>query len=238
MNPLKCLIVCSRKEYFDILESNISMLNAENIVKERCLEKNLEKTDLAEYDLIVFAAHIITGAAINKFCNLPCQIFVVPVAEDNFRNDLSASSLLYLVRPATNEDFFRNVLLAREYESFKSGALQKKLNNERLKIYDAKRGHKHIDTKDIMLLTADRSYTDIIMVDKTYRSQSHNLNYYTDKLNEAFYRINNATIINAAYIKDYSAKAKPFIILSNDLKIHVTRHYREILDEIITKYNL
>lgn len=93
-----------------------------------------------------------------------------------------------------------------------------------------------IDTKDILYLKADNSYTSIHLNNGKTHVTSRFLKNFEDHLknNSNFFRCHKSYIINLDYIKSYSKSNGGTIILNNDFEIPVSQ---DKSDELIAFFN-
>lgn len=93
-----------------------------------------------------------------------------------------------------------------------------------------------IDTKDILYLKADNSYTSIHLNNGKTHVTSRFLKNFEDHLknNSNFFRCHKSYIINLDYVKSYSKSNGGTIILNNDFEIPVSQ---DKSDELIAFFN-
>lgn len=234
MELLKSLLVYSKGDYLENLKDFISREYHINTTSHCFLYHLPQINNLNDYDLIIIATHEITSYLINKITQIQSQVFLLLIDEENKGFNLVEHSF-FMVRPAQCEKFVKRVLECNAYVSLRE--LSGNSNDSKLKIYDS-HGHSKIDLNKVYRLSSNGAYTNIFTNDKVYYNQSHHLKYYSDKLNDSFYRISNAHIVNAKFIIDYANKRDSFVIMPDNLKIRITRNYRTVLDSIIKKYKL
>lgn len=110
--------------------------------------------------------------------------------------------------------------------------IQKLQNNSKLQIGSLD-GIEYIDVKDIILISADKSYSIIHLKNRTIIS-SRNLKYYTTKIDENyFYRAHNSYFVNLNHVIKYTYKDGNRIQLTNGQEVPISRTKRqEFLDKM------
>lgn len=93
-----------------------------------------------------------------------------------------------------------------------------------------------IDTKDILYLKADNSYTSIHLNNGKTHVTSRFLKNFEDNLknNSNFFRCHKSYIINIDYVKSYSKSNGGTIILNNEIEIPISQDKSE---QLITFFN-
>lgn len=230
--PLRCLAILQYNEVKKIVHDYVMINYETGVSKYRLLDEKLALEDFAGFDLVMIVTDAITSDLTSRFKNLPIPVSFLLLDYMDDKSVVSDASFM-IVRPAQYSGFVKNFNSDRNPKHKEQDAL----NHARLKIFNS-RGHNSVSLERISHLESDGAYTKIYTIDSKVISQSHNIKYYASKLDDNFFRVSNAHIINATHIKDYSTKSEGYIIMPNNIKIKVSRNYKNSLEAIITKYKL
>jgi two-component system LytT family response regulator len=108
---------------------------------------------------------------------------------------------------------------------------QKRQKLEKLSIPTLE-GFSLIDTKDILYLESESSYTTIYFQNGTKITATKNLKYFEEELiNEPFLRVHNCYVVNIAKVDKYIKADEGYVILNTGLPIKVSRGKRDTLVE-------
>lgn len=88
---------------------------------------------------------------------------------------------------------------------------------------------------DIILLKADRMYTEVHLIDKEPILVSKPMKFFEDMLVDAkeFYRPHRSFLINLKYIKQYVSQDGGYIIMDNDENVSISRDKRDEFFEVM-----
>jgi len=156
-------------------------------------------------------------------------------AVDAFR----ANAIDYLLKPINVNDLKsainKVVKQNGEAKSIDVDSIIKQItNNSKLQVASID-GIEYIDVKNIILITADKSYAIIHLEDRTIIS-SRNLKFYEEKINNShFYRAHNSYYINLNHVIKYSYKDGARIQLSNGQEIPISRSKRNEFQKIMSE---
>lgn len=104
---------------------------------------------------------------------------------------------------------------------------------EKLKLFDSEclrvytsHGPKNIIQSKIIRLRGDGAYANLFLDNAIKHTLPHNLHFYSLRLNTSFVRIHKSHIINVEKIKSFCTKAKSYVVMSDDVKISVSRSFQ------------
>ena len=156
-------------------------------------------------------------------------------AVDAFR----ANAIDYLLKPINVNDLnsavSKVIKLNGEVKPIDVNSIIKQINNNTKLQVASIDGIEYIDIKDIILISADKSYAIIHLEDRTIIS-SRNLKFYEEKINNShFYRAHNSYYINLNHVIKYSYKDGARIQLSSGQEIPISRSKRHEFQQIMTE---
>ncbi len=152
-------------------------------------------------------------------------------AVDAFR----ANAIDYLLKPINVNDLKSAISKVAKFNGsvkpIDIDSLIKQINNNSKLQVASLDGIEYIDVKDIILISADKSYAIIHLEDRTIIS-SRNLKFYEEKINNShFYRAHNSYYVNLNHVIKYSYKDGTRIQLSSGQEIPISRSKRHEFQE-------
>lgn len=220
IETLKIIIdeFCTKVNIVGSATNSSEAISVVNNTKPDLVFLDIEMPDMSGFDLLKilpsnsFATIFVT--AYNKY------------AVEAFR----ANAIDYLLKPVNLNDLKQAVgkVLASS-ETAKSINIEKIIkhinNTAKLQIASID-GIEYIDIKDIILISADKSYAVIHLENRTIIS-SRNLKFYEEKINNLyFFRIHNSFYVNLNMVIKYSYKDGARIQLSNGQEVPISRAKR------------
>jgi two-component system LytT family response regulator len=92
------------------------------------------------------------------------------------------------------------------------------------------------DISDIVLLEADNNYTRFFITTADPIIMSKTLKEYEMKLTSfGFYRVHKSSLINLKHIKEYSLSDGGYVIMSNKMKIPISRRKHQEFKTLISR---
>jgi len=232
---LNAVIIDDEKDAIETLEiiinefcENINLVGKADNVKDAISTVTTTSPDIVFLDIEMPE---ISGFDLLKL--LPSEkfstIFVTAYnkyAVDAFR----ANAIDYLLKPINVNDLKSAISKVAKNKTpikpFDVDSIIKQIKNDSKLQVASIDGIEYIDTKDIILISADKSYAIIHLEDRTIIS-SRNLKFYEEKINNShFYRAHNSYYINLNHVIKYSYKDGARIQLSNGQEIPISRSKR------------
>lgn len=151
------------------------------------------------------------------------------------------SALDYLLKPIDPDELEKALLKAKKEIS--KDLLEAKVENliasvsskpKRL-ILNTQDGVEFIDTDKIVWLQAEKSYTNIYMLDGSTVLHSKNLKYFEALLDtDTFYRIHHSALINMNHLVKYSKEDGGMVVMVNNAVVPVaTRRKADLLNKMM-----
>ena len=147
------------------------------------------------------------------------------------------SAIDYILKPINISEFRRavdKVLKKREDKDYRTLSYEALLENlkggfpSKLAIPTSE-GMEYLETKNIIRIEADRSYSWFYMVDGIKYLVSRNLKEYQELLSDQnFFRPHNSHLINLIHVKKYVRHEGGYIIMSDDSSVPVSRGKKDL----------
>lgn len=98
-------------------------------------------------------------------------------------------------------------------------------------------GMDFVELNEVAYLQADRSYTDVHMMDGTKYTVSQRLRVYEELLesNHDFFRVHRAYLINMTLVKSYS-RSESIMIMKNNVSIPISRERKSDVETVLSQY--
>lgn len=218
---IKKIISYNFKDQFELKEAN-DVASGYNIIttfKPDLVLLDIEMSDGTGLDLI------------NLFLTIDFKLVFITAYKDYALKAIKYRPHEYLIKPVNPYDIIKiiNIISSDEHLKEQNSKSLKKIaiKNQDCTII--------INTKEIIRLEAEGSYTKIITKEETHIS-SKNLKYYTSLLlNTGFLRIHNAHLVNADFIKTFDRYVQKGLLLANGEKIPVSSRRLKVITEYLER---
>jgi len=173
---------------------------------------------------------------------MPFDIVFVTAYSDFAVDAFKLSAADYLLKPINADHLVNaiNRINKRKQKNENSqiiSALKNNLENNNVKkiAITVGQGIKLIDLDDLVLMKADRSYTDVILKNEQQFIVSKNLGQFEEALQpcDNFVRINKSNIINLNFISEINKSEGGYITLNNKHEISISLEKRDWIMKLL-----
>lgn len=197
-------------------------------------------------DLLFLDVEMEDGTGFMLLDKLPIINFnvIFTTAHDGFAiRAFRYNAIDYLLKPIDPEDFIGAVNKAKENRDMEilrrqfSQLLNAAQNNvfDRITLHTSD-GHVFAKTKDITRIETYGNYSFVFLAESERLLVSRNLKEFEEMLPEPeFFRIHQSHIINTSFIKKFLKEDGGYVIMSDDVKIPVSRRRKEDFMNIINR---
>ncbi|MDT7828968.1 LytTR family DNA-binding domain-containing protein [Pricia sp. S334] len=247
---IKTLIIDDEQHCINVLVNYLKKYDAYHIcAATKTLEEAVELTASMQPDLVFLDIDLGNGTGFDYLeavrPNIAFSIIFTTAYDSYAVKAIKFSALDYLLKPIDHNELHtalqkvESTLSKRErfkqLESLEHNAKHETMGNKFIHIFTTGMCHK-INTKDIVYLKSDNSYTEFYLEDKPKVTASNTLKYYAELLEEShFYRINKSYLVNTQRIENYRRQSRELILDDRTILTVAVRRQKEFLTDIFKK---
>ena len=164
-----------------------------------------------------------------------CVVFLTAYSEHGI-NAVKAGATDYLMKPLMLSELQGAIRKVQQHYESKGGATAKTETDKNLVLINHSKGFNLIDFKDIVWLEANDNYTTLYLNTGKKIVASKTLKEFEAILpTTEFFRSHRSTLINVAYIKEYSNNEGGEVILSDGTHVQISKARVQDFAEFIKK---
>ena len=253
-NNLHCIIIDDEKSGRVVLKQLISLYckNIEILGEASNIETAYELINDLKPDFIFLDIQMPGGNGfdlLQKFQSIDFDVVFVTSFDKYAINAIKFSAIDYLLKPIDVEELQNCIAKIKEKKS-KTQQSKEQINNLLSNINGSTEERKiavhfldmvkFLNIKDVVYITAEGSYCEIICADNTKYTHTKTLKEIESMLFEStsFLRINRSTIINSTYVQNYSKGNECVVTMKNNEKFEISRRKKTELNQVLEKFSL
>lgn len=239
---LKVVIVDDELDAVKFIESIISEYcqNIEVLGYAQSARDGVQLINEKEPDLVFLDVEMPHGSGFDLLSHFPEKDFdVIFITAFNHYaiKAIKFSAVDYILKPINISEFIEAVnkvetnRLKSKERNFSFQALLENLKGQapsKLAIPTSE-GMEYLNTRDIIRIEADRSYSWFFMKDGTKYLVSRNLKEYQDLLSDRnFFRTHNSHLVNLEWVKKYIRQEGGYIQMTDDSTVPISRSKKDL----------